>query len=53
MQIKINTKNNENYVHNLAFIKALFIKETIENLEINYEEKVEVKNKILEFLQNN
>lgn len=53
MQIKINTKNNENYIHNLAFIKALLIKENIESLDISYEEKVQIKNKILEYLKNN
>lgn len=53
MQIKINTKNNENYIHNLVFIKALLIKDTIENLDISYEEKVEIKNEILEYLKNN
>lgn len=53
MQIKINTKNNENYIHNLAFIKALLIKESIESLDINYKEKVQIKNEILECLKNN
>lgn len=53
MQIKINTINNENYMHNLAFIKALLIKDVIENLDISYEEKVEIKNEILEYLKNN
>ena len=32
MQIKINIKNNKEYIHNLAFIKALLIKESIEKL---------------------
>lgn len=53
MQIKINTENSKEYIHNLAFIKALLIKESIENLDISYEEKVQVKNEILEYLQNN
>lgn len=52
MQIKINTKNNENYIHNLAFIKALLIKDAIEGLNISYEEKVQIKNEILEYLKN-
>lgn len=53
MQIKINTENSKEYIHNLAFIKALLIKESIENLDISYEEKIQVKNEILEYLQNN
>ena len=39
MQIKINTGNNKEYIHNLAFVKALLIKESIENLDVSYEEK--------------
>ena len=51
MQIKIKIKYNKNYIHNLAFIKALLINDTIENLNISYEEKVEIKNEILEYLK--
>ena len=53
MQIKINTENNKEQIHNLAFIKALLIKESIEKLNISYEEKVQIKNEILEYLKNN
>lgn len=53
MQIKINKKNNENYIYNLAFIKALLIKESIENLNISYEKKSQIRNEVLEYLQNN
>ena len=53
MQINIDTGNSKNYIHNLAFIKALLIKESIEKLDISYEEKIQVKNEILEYLQNN
>ena len=53
MQIKINMENNKEYIHNLAFIKALLIKEGIEKLDISNEEKVQIKNEILEYLQNN
>ncbi len=53
MQIKINIENNKEYIHNLAFVKALLIKENIEKLDINYEEKVQIKNEVLEYLQNN
>lgn len=53
MQININTGNSKNYMHNLAFVKALLIKESIEKLDISYEEKVQIKNEILKYLQNN
>ncbi len=53
MQIKINTENNKEYIHNLAFVKALLIKESIEDLDVSYEEKVQIKNEILEYLRNN
>lgn len=53
MQININTGNSKNYMYNLAFVKALLIKEGIEKLHISYEEKVQIKNEILEYLQNN
>ncbi len=53
MQIKINIKNNQNYIHNLAYIKALLINKTIESLNINYDEKIQLKNEVLEYLKNN
>lgn len=53
MQINIDTGNSKNYIYNLAFIKALLIKENIEKLDISYDEKIQVKNEILEYLQNN
>lgn len=53
MQIKINKESNENCIYNLAFIKALLIKDAIEDLDISYEEKVQIKNEILEYLKNN
>lgn len=53
MQIKINVENNKEYIHNLAFVKALLIKEGIEKLDISYEEKVQIKKEVLEYLQNN
>ncbi len=46
MQIKINIENNKEYIHNLAFIKALLIKESIEKLDISYEEKIQIKDEI-------
>lgn len=51
MEIKINYPENEDYIDNLAFIKSFFIKKTIENMDITYEEKKEIYNRILEFLK--
>jgi|GEM_PF-4971325 len=53
MKINIKKGEKEYYIQNIAFIKAILIRETIENLNISYEEKVEIKNKILEYLKNN
>lgn len=53
MQVKIIIENNENYIHNLAYIKALLINKTIEGLEISYNEKIRLKNEVLEYLKNN
>lgn len=53
MDIKINIpKDNNSHISNLAFVKALLINSTIEKLDINYNEKEELKNKILEYLKN-
>ena len=52
LKIKINYPKDDNYINNLAFIRALLIETTIENLDINYDEKIELKTKILEYLKN-
>ena len=52
MNIIIN-HNGENYIHNLAFIKAILIKEYIENMNISLESKEQIKQEILTFLQKN
>lgn len=53
MDIKINIpKDNNNHISNLAFVKALLINSTIEKLDITYNEKEKLKNKILEYLKN-
>lgn len=53
MNIEINFPENDNYIKNLAFIKALLIKSTIENLDIEFKEKENLRKKILEDLKNN
>ncbi len=50
MNIIIN-HNGENYIQNLAFIKAILIKEYIENMNISLESKEQVKQEVLTFLQ--
>lgn len=51
MQIQFNFPENNNYINNLAFIKALMIKKSIEDLDISYEEKEQIKKEILETLK--
>lgn len=53
MEIKVNYSDNDNYISNLAFIKSFFIKKTIESLDISYEEKKELYNVILKYLNEN
>lgn len=53
MNIKINYPEGNEHINNLAFIKALLIKCGIESLDINTNEKEELKNKILDYLKNN
>lgn len=50
MNIKYNYQGSDAYIHNIAFIKALLIKCTINNLPIVEEEKDEVLNKVLDYL---
>lgn len=42
---------NDSYVYNLAFVKALLIKKTIDNLSLDYNKKKEIKKQVLEYLQ--
>lgn len=51
MQIQFNFPESNNYISNLAFIKALMIKKSIEDLDISYEEKEQIKKEILENLK--
>lgn len=45
-------EDNKNYINNLAFIKALMIKHTIETMNISYEKKIEIKEKVQKHLEN-
>lgn len=51
MQIQLNCPESDNYISNLAFIRALMIKKSIEDLDISYKEKEQLKNEILETLK--
>lgn len=51
MDININLSYGEDSIHNLAFIKALFIKHNIENLNINYDQKETLRKQILKELE--
>lgn len=51
MDININLSYGEDSILNLAFIKALFIKHNIENLNINYDQKETLRKQILKELE--
>ena len=52
MQIILNYENDA-YIYNLAFVKALLIEKSIEQLKLNYSEKQELKRQVLEYLKMN
>ena len=51
MEIKLNLPEDNSHISNIAFVKALLIKSTIENLTISYEEKIQLKNQVLNYLK--
>ena len=51
MEVKINFSENNNHINNLAYIKALMIKKTIEDLNISSEEKEKLRKEVLEHLR--
>lgn len=51
MDININFSYGEDSIHNLAFIKALLIKQFIENLNVTYSHKEELRKEILKELE--
>lgn len=51
MEIIINSSTNEKSMKNIAFIRALLIKYSIENLGISYAQKEQLRKKILEYLR--
>lgn len=52
MQIIMNHEN-DSYIYNLAYIRALLIKKSIDNLNLDYKGKQEVKKQVLEYLKVN
>lgn len=53
MNVKVNYPKDNTHIYNLAFIKALLIKSTIDNFNIGTNEKINIRNTILEYLKNN
>ena len=53
MNVKVNYSKDNNHIYNLAFIRSLLIKTTIDSLKIEIEEKEEIRKNILEHLKNN
>ena len=53
MNIKLNCQGSEAYKYNLAFIRALLIKSSIDNMTISSEEKNKILESILQYLKNN
>ena len=51
MDININLSYGEESIHNLAFMKALFIKHNIEVLNINYNQKEALRKQILKEIE--
>lgn len=51
MDININLSYGEESIHNLAFIKALFIKHDIESLNISHDQKETLRKQILKELE--
>ena len=51
MDININLFYGDESIHNLAFIRASFIKFNIERLDISYKQKEQLKKQILKELE--
>ena len=51
MEVKINFSENNNHISNLAYIRALMIKKTIEDLNFSSEEKEKLRKEVLEHLR--
>ena len=51
MDININLSYGEESIHNLAFIKAVFIKHNIESLNINHNQKEIIQRNVLKELE--
>lgn len=51
MEINYNIPKDNSHLYNLAFIKAVFIRDTIDKLNIGINEKENLKKEILEHLK--
>lgn len=52
MKVTINKQDSEAYISNIAFIRAMLIKEYITRLPITKEEKEKIMKSILQLLEN-
>ena len=53
MKVKLNFPKDNSHIHNLAFVRALLIRDTIESLKITYQEKEHLRKSILDYLEKN
>lgn len=51
MKIKMNFPKDNSHISNLAFARALLIRDTIQNLNVSYEEKETLRKEVLEYLK--
>lgn len=51
MDINVNFSYGDETINNIAFIKALLIKQSIENLNTNYAQKQYIKKEVLKELE--
>lgn len=51
MNIKYNYQGSDAYLHNMAYVRALLIKSTINNLYTEIDENNKVTNLVLEYLK--
>ena len=53
MNVKIDKQNSDAYIFNIAFIKAIFIKEYIMQMPITKDEKEKILKATVQFLKDN
>lgn len=51
MNVIVNKQNTDAYIYNIAFIKAIFIKEYIKSLSLTKDEKEQILKSTLQLLK--